>query len=339
MKMNHTKRNKAACLLAAGMMMLLLAGCGAKQQAPAPSQAAETTAAAAKAPETTAAAAKAAETTAAAAKTPETTAAAAEAAGKYSVKVEDESGAPVSGVTIQFCTDSLCMTGKTDAEGIASFEQAPGSYTVHVLRVPDGYAEDPAEYLTPEKPGTVNIVLKASETETDTAAAAGEETQAEETGGEADGEEVFETLKIGDQVFYESSDLEGNPLRSTAIFSEAKVTMVNIWATWCYYCVEELPELAKLAKEFEAQDCQIIGICTDADNPDTAEVARAFLEDAGAEYLNLWGEDYVFDVFPVTCLPTTIFVDKDGNVLTDPVEGANLNGYREALKEALKRVE
>ena len=335
--MNHTKMNKAACLLAAGMMMLLMAGCGAKQQAPAPSQAAETTAAATKAPETTAAA-QAAETTAAA-QAAETTAAATEEAGKYSVKVEDESGAPVAGVTIQFCTDSLCMTGKTDAEGIASFAQAPGSYTVHVLRVPDGYAEDPAEYSTPEKPGTVNIVLKAAETEAETAAAAGEETQAEETGGEADGGEVFEPLKIGDQVFYESSDLEGNPLRSTAVFSEAKVTMVNLWATWCYYCVEELPELAKLAKEFEAQDCQIIGICTDADNPDTAEVARAFLEDAGAEYVNFWGEDYVFDVFPATCLPTTIFVDKDGNVLTDPVEGANLNGYREALKEALKRVE
>ena len=326
--MNHTKMNKAACLLAAGMMMLLMAGCGAKQQAPAPSQAAETTAAATKAPETTAAAQAA-----------ETTAAATEEAGKYSVKVEDESGAPVAGVTIQFCTDSLCMTGKTDAEGIASFAQAPGSYTVHVLRVPDGYAEDPAEYSTPEKPGTVNIVLKAAETEAETAAAAGEETQAEETGGEADGGEVFEPLKIGDQVFYESSDLEGNPLRSTAVFSEAKVTMVNLWATWCYYCVEELPELAKLAKEFEAQDCQIIGICTDANNPETAAEAIALLEDAGAEYLNLWGEDYVFDVFPVTCLPTTVFVDKDGNILTDPVEGANLNGYREALKEALKRVE
>lgn len=326
--MNHTKMNKAACLLAAGMMMLLMAGCGAKQQAPAPSQAAETTAAATKAPETTAAAQAA-----------ETTAAATEEAGKYSVKVEDESGAPVAGVTIQFCTDSLCMTGKTDAEGIASFAQAPGSYTVHVLRVPDGYAEDSAEYPTPEKPGTVNIVLKAAETEAETAAAAGEETQAEETGGEADGGEVFETLKIGDQVFYESSDLEGNPLRSTAIFSEAKVTMVNLWATWCYYCVEELPELAKLAKEFEAQDCQIIGICTDANNPETAAEAIALLEDAGAEYLNLWGEDYVFDVFPVTCLPTTVFVDKDGNILTDPVEGANLAAYREALKEALKRVE
>ena len=335
--MNHTKMNKAACLLAAGMMMLLMAGCGAKQQAPAPSQAAETTAAATKAPETTAAA-QAAETTAAA-QAAETTAAATEEAGKYSVKVEDESGAPVAGVTIQFCTDSLCMTGKTDAEGIASFAQAPGSYTVHVLRVPDGYAEDPAEYSTPEKPGTVNIVLKAAETEAETAAAAGEETQAEETGGEADGGEVFEPLKIGDQVFYESSDLEGNPLRSTAVFSEAKVTMVNLWATWCYYCVEELPELAKLAKEFEAQDCQIIGICTDANNPETAAEAIALLEDAGAEYLNLWGEDYVFDVFPVTCLPTTVFVDKDGNILTDPVEGANLNGYREALKEALKRVE
>lgn len=288
------------------MLMILAAGCGAKPQAAPASQGAETSAASTKA-----------------------------AAGKYSVRVEDESGAPVADTSIQFCTDTFCISKKTDAEGIAVFEQSPGSgYFIHVLKVPEGYAEDETEYPVPEKHGTVNIVLRTAETEAGT----GEEAAEEENAGEAEGE-MFEGLKIGDQVFYESSDLEGDPLRSIALFSEAKVTMINLWATWCYYCVVELPDLAELAKEFEAQDCRIIGICTDANDPDSAEAARALLKDAGVEYVNLRGEDHVFEVFPARCLPTTFFVDREGKVLTDPVEGANLNAYREAMKEALKRVE
>ena len=77
----------------------------------------------------------------------------------YEVLVNDPGGKPVSGVTIQFCSDTECLVGKTDENGIAVFEKEGGSYTVHVLKVPEGYAEDKAEYPAPEKPGRVTIVL------------------------------------------------------------------------------------------------------------------------------------------------------------------------------------
>ena len=82
----------------------------------------------------------------------------------YRVIVNDESGAAVQGVMIQFCSDSMCLMGETDADGIAAFEdQAAGAYTVHVYSVPDGYAEDTTEYAMPETYGDVNITLKAAE--------------------------------------------------------------------------------------------------------------------------------------------------------------------------------
>ena len=94
-----------------------------------------------------------------------TTAAAVEkAADMYRVVVKDEAGKPVEGVMVQFCSDQFCQMGETDADGIAAYPDSPeGAYHVKVYSVPEGYAEDTAEYPAPEKFGDVTITLKAAE--------------------------------------------------------------------------------------------------------------------------------------------------------------------------------
>ena len=80
----------------------------------------------------------------------------------YRVKVNDESGAGVQGVTVQFCSDQMCLKAETDGNGIAVFEdQEEGAYTIHILKVPEGYAEDETEYAAPETYGDVTITLKS----------------------------------------------------------------------------------------------------------------------------------------------------------------------------------
>lgn len=82
----------------------------------------------------------------------------------YRVITVDESGAPVAGTMVQFCSDQMCIMGETDADGVAVFEQdEAGIYTVKVYAVPDGFAEDKTEYPAPESYGDVNITLKAAE--------------------------------------------------------------------------------------------------------------------------------------------------------------------------------
>ena len=78
----------------------------------------------------------------------------------YEIVVKDASGRPVPGVVIQFCSETACSMGTTDERGIALFDKAAGSYTVHVLRVPEGYAEEDTVYDAPAQPGQVTIVLK-----------------------------------------------------------------------------------------------------------------------------------------------------------------------------------
>ena len=81
----------------------------------------------------------------------------------YRVITVDESGAPVEGVAVQLCSDQMCLMAETSSDGIATFEQEEGTYTVHIYKVPEGYAEDKTEYPAPETYGDVKVTLKAAE--------------------------------------------------------------------------------------------------------------------------------------------------------------------------------
>ena len=69
----------------------------------------------------------------------------------YLVYVRDaETMDPIPGARVQFCSDVMCQKGKTDENGLAEFHSEPGTYTVHFMKAPDGYA-DSAEEFTLDK--------------------------------------------------------------------------------------------------------------------------------------------------------------------------------------------
>ena len=78
----------------------------------------------------------------------------------FRVIVNDANG-PVQGVTIQFCDESTCNLGKTDANGIATFEFPEGTaYEVHVLKVPEGYQKTGETYKTLSTYSDVTITIE-----------------------------------------------------------------------------------------------------------------------------------------------------------------------------------
>ena len=82
----------------------------------------------------------------------------------YRVHVTDGTN-PVEKVTVQFCSDTACLIGKTNADGYASFDQPAGAvYTIHILKTPSGYAKNEAEYETLREFCDVEVVIgKAAE--------------------------------------------------------------------------------------------------------------------------------------------------------------------------------
>lgn len=77
----------------------------------------------------------------------------------------------------------------------------------------------------------------------------------------------------GKELRFETTDLDGNPVRSEELFAQHKVTMLNIWATWCGPCKGELRELGDINRRVQEKNGAIIGILSDAD--DAAIPSRA----------------------------------------------------------------
>ena len=81
-------------------------------------------------------------------------------AGAYRIIVTDSSGDPVKGVAIQFCDETTCNIGKTDADGVVRFDLPEGTvYEVHVLKVPEGYEKNPDEFRTLDVYSDLEIVV------------------------------------------------------------------------------------------------------------------------------------------------------------------------------------
>ena len=126
---------------------------------------------------------------------------------------------------------------------------------------------------------------------------------------------------------FEGKDLDGNTVKSDELFSGNAVTVVNFWFTTCNPCVGELADLDALNKELAEKGGALIGINSftlDGDEKAIAE-AKEVLAKKGATYQNIYfgsGGDAGKFVENVFAYPTTYVVDRNGNIVGDPIVGA-----------------
>ena len=126
---------------------------------------------------------------------------------------------------------------------------------------------------------------------------------------------------------FEGKDLDGNTVKSDELFSANAVTVVNFWFTTCNPCVGELSELDALNKELAKKGGALIGVNTftlDGDEKAIAE-AKEVLAKKGATYQNIYfgsGGDAGKFVENVFAYPTTYVVDRNGNIVGEPIVGA-----------------
>ena len=126
---------------------------------------------------------------------------------------------------------------------------------------------------------------------------------------------------------FEGKDLDGNTVKSDELFSANAVTVVNFWFTTCNPCVGELSELDALNKELANKGGALIGINSftlDGDEKAIAE-AKEVLAKKGATYQNIYfgsGGDAGKFVENVFAYPTTYVVDRNGNIVGEPIVGA-----------------
>ena len=128
-----------------------------------------------------------------------------------------------------------------------------------------------------------------------------------------------------------------------AVFAEADLTVVNLWGTFCGPCISEMPTLGMLHEELE--NVQVLGIvldCTDQHgNPDAdqVEVAKDIMETSGAAYPSLVLNQSLamIGMANFQYIPTTLFVDSDGNVVGSEAVGAMDEAmWRETIAQRLE---
>ena len=126
---------------------------------------------------------------------------------------------------------------------------------------------------------------------------------------------------------FEGKDLDGNTVKSSELFSKNAVTVVNFWFTTCNPCVGELSELDALNKKLAEKGGALIGVNTFTLDGDEAAISEAknVLAKKSATYQNVYfasdGEAGKFTT-NIFAYPTTYVVDRNGNIVGDPIVGA-----------------
>lgn len=128
---------------------------------------------------------------------------------------------------------------------------------------------------------------------------------------------------------FHATDLDGAET-SYELFADAKLTLVNVWATFCSPCLEEMPDLGELAAEYADKGVQIIGIPVDIFAADGSvdqnqlALAKQIVEKTKANYPHLIADEELMasPISKAQYVPSSWFVDSEGNIVGSILVGS-----------------
>ena len=138
---------------------------------------------------------------------------------------------------------------------------------------------------------------------------------------------------------FKGKDLDGIDV-DDSLFAKNKVTVVNFWFSGCKPCVGELSKLNELNEKLKEMGGEVVGINTDTLDNNEAGIkeAKEILKAQGASYKNLTFDSnstvgkYAGNIM---AFPTTVLVDKDGNIVGEPFMGGidDQSNYDQLMKQ------
>ena len=153
---------------------------------------------------------------------------------------------------------------------------------------------------------------------------------------------VSETEAVSKNIVkFKTKTLEGKEIDSS-IFKDSKLTMINVWGTFCTPCIAELSDLQKLSEEVKSQNVNVIGIVSDTPDKDNEELAKEILSNKGVTYTNIIPDETIINniLEKIALVPTTLFVDSEGNVVGDLIVGSKgTEEYKKEIVDRLKNIE
>jgi thiol-disulfide isomerase/thioredoxin len=113
------------------------------------------------------------------------------------------------------------------------------------------------------------------------------------------------------------------------------VVLINFWASWCGPCREEMPLLNGLHKKYAPLGFTVLGVNVEED----VDGAMSFLKNVPVDFpILLDNTNKVSKQYKVVAMPTTVVVDRDGNMryLHEGYKPGDEKKYRQMIKKLVR---
>ena len=92
---------------------------------------------------------------------------------------------------------------------------------------------------------------------------------------------------------------------------KGKVVFLNFWATWCPPCRQEIPGFIEAYEKYKGDGLVILGVAVS----DRENSVKSYVEKSKMTYPVAMGDTKIVkDYDPGNAIPTTIVIDRDGNI-------------------------
>lgn len=118
---------------------------------------------------------------------------------------------------------------------------------------------------------------------------------------------------------------------------KGKTVFLNFWADWCGYCVQEMPDVEQLYQDMgqNAGDVVVLSVTYGL----TQDAMADFFEERNLTYPTLLDTDQtVFAAYGAYSLPTTFFIDAEGNVFGYYPGMMDLDTMKDFLQQTIDSV-
>ena len=183
----------------------------------------------------------------------------------------------------------------------------------------------------------IAIAACGSDTDTPTPTPTGADTASTAASGTPETTPEYDAASNFELVLFENEEHSAGETISLSQFAGQPVVL-NFWFPSCPPCVAEMPDFEQAYQKFKPDGVQFIGI--QLVGLDTIEDGQKFVKKLGVNYLlgpDSQGEssgDIVRD-YRIAGFPTTVFIDRDQNVVRRWSGALNLEKLEELIQEIM----
>lgn len=136
---------------------------------------------------------------------------------------------------------------------------------------------------------------------------------------------------------FSMEDSQGNTVKLSDYIGTPIV--LNFWASWCPPCKAEMPDFETLYKEV-GEDVTFIMLNATDGSRETKEKAQKFIAEQGFEFPVFFDTNTEASyTYGISSLPTTLFIDKDGYLVTGSIGMISETSLRTGIEMIMNSAE